>query len=282
MEALAAQLGIGVVEHRQVQLGHERHVSATLPDAYHLRLELSGVSGAATGRGRRRDCSCSITDVAPTSRICSAWPTCSIPEQRLHVVTPRAPLTLPGSPGYHWYVVPRVGYPDPDTFRAAYGELASFHDALWERTGIGARAHGVRRVLDGIGDELRAGAGRQTARRRPGSSRSRASFPRSRAGSPIWPRGRTCGRSLPTGARDPIMAVEFARVAKEVLEAGGIEVEYHESDAGHHIDPAHVPAAVEWLRGTLAATDLSGVARRVGGARARPPSSPRRRRRRPA
>jgi phospholipase/carboxylesterase len=58
------------------------------------------------------------------------------PCQRLHVVAPRAPLTLPGSPGYHWYVVPRVGYPDPDTFRAANRELASFHDALWERTGI--------------------------------------------------------------------------------------------------------------------------------------------------
>jgi phospholipase/carboxylesterase len=24
------------------------------------------------------------------------------PERRLHVVTPRAPLTLPGSPGFHW------------------------------------------------------------------------------------------------------------------------------------------------------------------------------------
>src|SRR5262249_59375588 len=32
------------------------------------------------------------------------------PERRLHVVAPRAPLTL-GGPGYHWYVVPRVGYP---------------------------------------------------------------------------------------------------------------------------------------------------------------------------
>ena len=41
------------------------------------------------------------------------------PERRLRVVTPRAPLTLPGSPGYHWYVVPRVGYPDPQTLDAA-------------------------------------------------------------------------------------------------------------------------------------------------------------------
>ena len=36
------------------------------------------------------------------------------PRKRLHVVTPRAPLTLPGWAGHHWYVVPRVGYPDRD------------------------------------------------------------------------------------------------------------------------------------------------------------------------
>ena len=59
------------------------------------------------------------------------------PERRLHVVTPRAPLQLPGWPGYHWYVVPRVGYPDPGTFHAAFDSLAGFHDELWERTGIG-------------------------------------------------------------------------------------------------------------------------------------------------
>src|SRR3954447_24950687 len=58
------------------------------------------------------------------------------PAQRLHVVSPRAPLTLPGWPGYHWYVVPRVGYPDPDSFWAAFGALADFHDELWERTGV--------------------------------------------------------------------------------------------------------------------------------------------------
>src|SRR3954453_1155987 len=58
------------------------------------------------------------------------------PAGRLHVVSPRAPLTLPGWPGYHWYVVPRVGYPDPDSFHAAFDALASFHDELWERTGL--------------------------------------------------------------------------------------------------------------------------------------------------
>ena len=56
---------------------------------------------------------------------------------------------------------------------------------------------------------------------------------------------------LAHGRNDPIMAVDFAREARERLEAGGLHVEYHESDAAHHIDPAHVPAAVDWLSATL-------------------------------
>jgi phospholipase/carboxylesterase len=68
------------------------------------------------------------------------------PAQTLRVVTPRAPLRLPGSPGYHWYVVPRVGYPDHDTFHAARRELAELHDRLWRETGV----EPARTVLGGF------------------------------------------------------------------------------------------------------------------------------------
>jgi phospholipase/carboxylesterase len=51
------------------------------------------------------------------------------------------------------------------------------------------------------------------------------------------------------------MAVDFARSANEQLRAAGFDVEYHESDAGHHIDPAHVPPAIDWLRATLPPAD---------------------------
>ena len=43
------------------------------------------------------------------------------------------------------------------------------------------------------------------------------------------------------------MEVGFAQRARDLLEAGGLEVEYHESDAAHHIDPAHVGPATAWL-----------------------------------
>lgn len=58
------------------------------------------------------------------------------PERRLHVFSPRAPLPFPGTPGYRWYETREVGFPDRATFRQSYAELSSFHDQLWESTGL--------------------------------------------------------------------------------------------------------------------------------------------------
>jgi phospholipase/carboxylesterase len=49
------------------------------------------------------------------------------------------------------------------------------------------------------------------------------------------------------GTRDPVIGIEFAHRARDLLQAGGIEVEYHESNGVHQIDRRHVPAAVNWL-----------------------------------
>ena len=168
------------------------------------------------------------------------------PRRRLHVVSPRAPLTLPGSPGYHWYVVPRVGYPDPDTFRSAYGALASFHDDLWERTGIPPE----RTVLGGfsMGSVMSYSLGLAGERPAPAGILAFSGFVPVVEGWEASPADRQGLRAFVAhGRRDPIMAVDFARRARELLEGGGLEVEYHESDAGHHIDPAHVEPAVAWL-----------------------------------
>jgi phospholipase/carboxylesterase len=42
------------------------------------------------------------------------------PERLLLGLTPGAPLTDIPPGGRHWYVVPRVGYPDPQTFGQSY------------------------------------------------------------------------------------------------------------------------------------------------------------------
>jgi phospholipase/carboxylesterase len=171
------------------------------------------------------------------------------PERRLHVVTPRAPLTLPGSPGHHWYVVPRVGFPDPETFFAARAALAEFHDELWSRTGIPA----ARTILGGfsMGSVMSYALGLDGDRPSPAGILAFSGFVPTVEG---WRPDLASRPDLPVfiahGRRDPIMDVGFAREARALLEAGGLPVSYHESAAAHHIDPAHVPAAVAWLAAT--------------------------------
>jgi phospholipase/carboxylesterase len=172
------------------------------------------------------------------------------PGRRLHVVTPRAPLTFPGSPGAHWYVVPRVGYPDPETFRNAYTKLADFHDELWQRTGIAPE----RTVFGGfsMGSVMSYSLGLGPDRPAPAGLLAFSGFVPVVDGWQPSLADRTNTRAfIAHGRRDPIMDIGFARQARDLLEAGGLHVEYHESDAAHHIDPAHVPAAVSWLDATL-------------------------------
>jgi phospholipase/carboxylesterase len=172
------------------------------------------------------------------------------PERRLHFVTPRAPLQLPGWPGHHWYVVPRVGYPDPDTFRAAYAALAELHDELWEQTGTTSE----RTVFGGfsMGSVMSYALGLGPGRPAPAGILAFSGFIPTVDGWQPSLADRTATRAfIAHGRNDPIMDVAFARRAKELLDAGGLPVEYHESDAAHHIDPAHVAPAVDWLRATL-------------------------------
>ena len=174
------------------------------------------------------------------------------PQGRLHALTPRAPLTLPGLPGYHWYVVPRVGYPDPETFGAAFAALAAFHDALWQRTGIGPE----RTVLGGfsMGSVMSYALGLAGERPAPSGILAFSGFIPSIEGWQPQLADRTGLRVfIAHGRRDPIMDVGFARRARELLEAGGLQVDYHESDAAHHIDAAHIAAAQAWLLDVVAA-----------------------------
>jgi phospholipase/carboxylesterase len=172
------------------------------------------------------------------------------PERRLHVATPRAPLTIPGWPGHHWYVVPRVGYPDHDTFHSAYGKLAGFHDELWRRTGIAPE----RTVFGGfsMGSVMSYALGLAGDRPAPAGILAFSGFvPTVDGWHPDLATRQGTRAFIAHGRRDPIMDVEFARRARDLLESGGLALDYHESDAGHHIDPSHVPAAVAWLGRTL-------------------------------
>jgi phospholipase/carboxylesterase len=173
------------------------------------------------------------------------------PDRRLHVVAPRAPLQLQGSPGYHWYFVPRVGYPDPDSFHAAYRELADFHDALFERTGIGPD----RTVLGGfsMGTVMSYALGLGADRPAPAGILALSGFiPTTEGWQPsLADRAKATSVLIAHGRGDMVIPVTFARRARELLEQAGCTVDYREFDGAHHVDPSDVAREAAWLEQIL-------------------------------
>jgi phospholipase/carboxylesterase len=181
------------------------------------------------------------------------------PERRLHVVTPRGQLALPSWPGHHWYVVPRVGFPDPGTFHATVSELAAFHDELWARTGIEPR----RTVLGGfsMGSVMSYAMGLGPGRPAPAGLLVFSGFiPTVEGWRPDLEARRNLRAFIAHGTRDPVIEVQFGRRANELLRSGGLETEYHESDVGHQIDPAYIGDAQRFVADTLASSPEPGPA----------------------
>lgn len=167
------------------------------------------------------------------------------PQRRLRVVAPRAPLQLPGSPGYHWYLVPRVGHPDRQSFEAAREALAELHDQLWsegvgpERTVLGGFSMGaVMSYAMGLGADRPAVAGILAFS---------GFVPTVEGWEPSFADRQGTRAFVSHGRRDPVIGIEFAERARELLESGGLDVTYRESELGHQIDPAHLRDAGAWL-----------------------------------
>jgi phospholipase/carboxylesterase len=168
------------------------------------------------------------------------------PTRRLHVVTPQGPLTLPGWQGRHWYVVERVGYPDPETFFVARAALAELHDDLWQRTGLGPEAT----VLGGfsMGCVMSYALGLDPARPAPRGILALSGFIPTVAG---WQPDLAARAGLPVliahGRADPVIGVAFGREAAACLSEAELEVDYLESDAAHHLEPSQLPVMRDWV-----------------------------------
>ena len=162
------------------------------------------------------------------------------PERRLLGIAPGGPLTDVPPGGRHWYLVPRVGYPDPETFQASYELLTEFLDATladrgipWDQTVLGGFSMGtVMSYAVGLGD----------GRPSPAGILALSGFVPVVDG---WEPELESRRGLPVlihhGRQDPIIRIEFGRRADDFLNQAGLDVTYIESDAGHWLPPELIP-----------------------------------------
>jgi phospholipase/carboxylesterase len=194
------------------------------------------------------------------------------PERRLLGVTPRGPLSwsqvvggtsrFPQTPstgplprtggdaaGAHWYVVERVGFPDPATFHPTVERAGGWLDALARETGVPPE----RTVLGGFsqGAVMTYALGLGRGRPRYAGLIALSGFIPVVEG---WEAD--LDRELPPiaighGTYDPIIEVGFGRRARETLEAAGAAVTYRESPMPHAIDPRFAAELAPWIGNAL-------------------------------
>lgn len=153
------------------------------------------------------------------------------PERRLLGITPRGPLSLPPG-GAHWYRLGGIPTPDPDTFFPTFEAAAAFLDRLpvpIDRIVLGGFSQGA--VMSWA---LALGAGRP----RPAAIMALSGFMPEVEGFELdltdlgaYP------IAIAHGSLDPIIPVEFGRVAAERARDAGADVLWRETPVPHTIDP---------------------------------------------
>ena len=171
------------------------------------------------------------------------------PGRRLAAYLPRGPLALPPG-GAHWYVVRRVGFPDPATFWPSYERLSAWVEAVL----ADAKVPPDRLVLAGFsqGAVMSYALGLAAGRPRPGAVLAFSGFIpevegleldlESRAGLPV---------SITHGTLDPMIGLELGHSARDRLAAAGLDVRYREEPVGHTITAAALVQAQTVLESVL-------------------------------
>jgi phospholipase/carboxylesterase len=157
------------------------------------------------------------------------------PERRLLGITPRGPLSLPPG-GAHWYRLGGIPTPDPGTFWPTLEAAAAFLDALpvpIERVVLGGFSQGA--VMSWA---LGLGAGRP----RPAAIIALSGFMPEVEGLELDLTGlEGYPVAVAHGSLDPVIPVEFGRLAVERLRSAGGRPLWRETPVAHTIDPRILP-----------------------------------------
>jgi phospholipase/carboxylesterase len=171
------------------------------------------------------------------------------PERRLVGVCPRGPLTIPPG-GAHWYIVRRVGFPDPETFFPTFERLGPWVDGFLADHGV----EPSRTVIGGFsqGAVMSYALSLAASRPPPAAILVFSGFIPSVEDLELDLAGRSqVPVAIGHGIYDPLISVEFARDAHERLEEAGFTVVYKESPLDHTIDPGFLAQARTLLESAL-------------------------------
>lgn len=166
-------------------------------------------------------------------------------DDRLLIVSARAPFPFAYGGGFTWYEIEEVGRPDPKMFQESYQKLSQFIDDL--RKGYPVDQSKI--ILCGF--SMGAVMSYAMALTRPevvAGVAANSGYIAEESDLKIqW--DDVVGKPffVGHGVYDPVIPVSFGRRAKELLEAHRAAVTYREYDMGHQIAEESLNDMMQWL-----------------------------------
>jgi phospholipase/carboxylesterase len=162
-------------------------------------------------------------------------------------ITLRAPLSLPPG-GAHWYELGGIPTPHHDTFMASYRRLLGWFDEFYAANGLSPADTILGGFSQGcvMANALTFAAGTE----RTAGLFAFSGFLPEVEGLELVPAEKAGMRvAIGHGTNDPVIPVVCSRLARENLEAAGVDVYYREAPMGHSIDPSFAADAGDFVLG---------------------------------
>jgi phospholipase/carboxylesterase len=170
-------------------------------------------------------------------------------DEHLLILSARAPYPFPFGGGYTWYDIGAIGTPDPTMFKSSYDKLSTFIDHCLAEYPI----DGKRLYL--LGFSMGTIMSYAISLSRPhlfrGVVANSGYILEGTQLSYCWTQLGSTEFFVAHGTQDPVIPVQLARRARELLAANNVLFEYKEYPMAHEISEQSLRDASGWLSNHL-------------------------------
>lgn len=170
-------------------------------------------------------------------------------DERLHIVSARAPFPFQWGPGFAWYDIEEVGKPDKSKFPTSREMIVDLIDAL-QKEYEGAR-DGTFLLGFSMGAVMAFAVALAYPEKIRGVIAHSGYIAEGDNTNYKWEGAKNVEFFVAHGASDPVIPVQFGKRARELLQQHGLRCEYKEYDMGHQISERSLQDLNNWLRRRL-------------------------------
>jgi phospholipase/carboxylesterase len=166
-------------------------------------------------------------------------------DDRLLILSARAPFPFAHGGGFTWYEIEEVGKPEPKMFAESYRKLTQFLDDVKQQYPVDHS----RVILSGfsMGSVMSYAVALTRPESVAGVAANSGFIAEGSDLQPQWDQIKEKPFFVAHGLYDPVIPIVFARRAKELLQLHSAAVTYREYDMGHQIAEDSLKDMMEWL-----------------------------------